>query len=100
MNAEKDFAEFFRDEPPGQKTSAIRWLQKKVMARALELPRDFATLEDWEAFKARMRQDLPAVIGLPEFPPLGESRVRACVRVGEDVICQRVDVHVAPRVCG
>ena len=34
------------------------------------------------------------MIGIPEFPPLQHSTVRAGIRVGDDVICERVDVYV------
>jgi dienelactone hydrolase len=94
MNASKDFASFLNSEPPGQKTNAIRWLQKKVMAASLKLPRDFKSREDWEAFRTHLRQELPGVIGIPTFPPLKESTVRARIRVGEDAVCERVDVYV------
>jgi hypothetical protein len=94
MNADKDLKTFFAGEPPGQRTNAIRWLQKKVMARALSLPRDFGTRKEWESFKARMRVDLPKRIGIPSFPPLANSVVRARVRVSEDVQCERIDIHV------
>ena len=94
MSIQKDMALFFADEPPGQKTNAIRWLQKKVMKKALELPREFGSVEQWEKFRARIRKDLPAVIGVPQFPPLEESYKRAGLRVGDDVVCERVDVYV------
>lgn len=96
MNAEKDLYQYFTGEPPGQRTNAIRWLQKQVMARARGLPRSFDTLEGWEAFKARMRLDLPRVIGLPAFAAYRKTgdAVRARVRVGDDLACERVDVHV------
>lgn len=94
MNVEKNLAQFFRGEPPGERTNALRWLQKKVMQKALQLPRDFRTREEWEAFRAKMRRELPGVIGVPEFPPLKESFVRARIAVGEDALCERVDVHV------
>ena len=94
MNASKDFASFFANEPPGEKTNAIRWLQKKIMAEAVKLPRDFGSKADWEAFRARIRKELPSVIGIPSFPPLQESLVRARIRVGPDVICERIDVYV------
>jgi dienelactone hydrolase len=94
MNAEKDLSQYFTGEPPGQRTNAIRWLQKQVMARARALPREFATLADWETFKERMRRDLPRTIGIPVFPPLKESFVRGRVRVGDDLACERVDVRV------
>jgi hypothetical protein len=94
MNVDKDLRKFFSGEPPGERTNAIRWLQKKVMARALALPRDFPSRAQWEAFKTRMRSELPKRIGIPVFPPLGESVVRGRVRVGADVLCERVDVHV------
>lgn len=93
-NIEKDMQLFFADEPPGQKTNAIRWLQKKVMEKALELPRNFNTREDWEAFRSKMRAELPSVIGIPQFPELRESFVRGRIRVGADVISERVDVYV------
>ena len=82
------------DEPLGQKTNAIRWLQKQVVRKAAALPRDFATKEMWEAFRTQMRADLPRVIGIPEFAPLGDSLVRACLDVGEDTVVERVDVTV------
>ena len=82
------------DEPLGQKTNAIRWLQKQVMRKSAALPRDFSTKEIWEAFRAQMRADLPRVIGIPEFSPLGDSLVRACLDVGEDAVVERVDVNV------
>jgi len=93
-NAEKDLGEFFADEPPGMKTNSIRWFQKQVMKQALTLPRDFKTLEEWEAFRTKMRDELPRVIGIPQFPELEESCVRGRMRIGEDVVCERVDVHV------
>ncbi len=81
-------------EPLGQRTDAICWLQKRVAERARRLPRDFGSLAEWEAFRSRLRADLPGVIGIPEFPPLGESLVRGRIRVGQEVFCERVDVYV------
>jgi dienelactone hydrolase len=94
MNADKDLSSFFAGEPPGQRTSAVRWLQKKVMARARALPQRFSTLKEWEAFKGRLRAELPGRIGIPTFPALEPGVVRARVRVGEDVQCERVDIFV------
>jgi dienelactone hydrolase len=94
MNVNKDLSSFYRDEPPGERTNAVRWLQKRVMRQALSLPRCFTTLAEWEAFRGRLRRDLPGVIGLPAFPPMGEPTVRARIRVGEDAIVERVDVDV------
>jgi len=94
MNVSKDLSQFFRDEPPGQKTNAVRWLQKRVMRQALQLPHDFPTRQAWEQWRHQMRRDLRATIGVPEFAPLHESYVRGRVRVGEDVVCERVDVFV------
>ena len=82
------------DEPLGQKTNAIRWLQKQVMRKSAALPRDFSSRDAWETFRSRMREDLPRVIGIPDFPPLGESLVRARLEVGEDAVLERVDVYV------
>jgi hypothetical protein len=82
------------DEPLGQKTNAIRWLQKQVMRKSAALPRDFSSKEEWETFRRRMRGDLPGVIGIPEFLPLEASHVRACLDVGEDTVLERVDVYV------
>ena len=65
------------DEPVGQTTNAIRWLQRQVLAASRRLPRQFATRADWEAFRATIRTDLPRVIGLPAFPPLGACVTRA-----------------------
>lgn len=81
-------------EPLGQRTNAIRWLQKKVVKRSRALPRAFRSVEEWEAFRTTIRRDLPAVIGLPAFPPLRESLVRGRVQVGEDVVCEGIDVYV------
>lgn len=94
MNVEKNLAEFFAGEPPGERTNALRWLQKKVMRQALTLPREFKTREEWEAFKATMRRKLPDVIGVPQFPRMKESCVRGRIAVGEDALCERVDVYV------
>lgn len=96
MNAEKDLSSYFTGEPPGLRTNAVRWLQKRVMEKARALPRSFATRDEWEAFKARMRRDLPRLIGIPSFPPYdaAKSAARARVRVGEGLACERVDVHV------
>jgi dienelactone hydrolase len=94
MNAQKDLSRFFADEPPGEKTNAVRWLQKQVMRRSLELPRAFASLEAWERFRERLRNDLPRVIGVPQFPPMQKSVLRGRIRVGHDAICERVDVFV------
>ena len=81
-------------EPLGQKTNSIRWLQKKVMRKARELPTDFHSLADWEQFRDRVRTVLPATIGIPELPPLRASLVRARIQVGPDTVCERVDVYV------
>ena len=70
MNVEKDLSSFLKDEPPGEKTNAIRWLQKKIMTKAVELPADFKTKEEWERFRSKIRRELPGVIGIPEFPKL------------------------------
>jgi hypothetical protein len=94
MNVDKDLQAFFSGEPPGQRTNAIRWLQKKVMRRALALPRSFATLGEWESFKRTIRAELPRRIGIPSFPAPGVSVARGRVRVGEDVLCERVDIFV------
>jgi dienelactone hydrolase len=93
MNADKDIREFFHDEPPGLKTNAIRWLQKKVMAQAMRLPRDFSSRRQWEQFRDKMRRDLPEVIGIPRFPAMRPSFLRARIRVGSDVLCERMDVY-------
>ena len=96
MNAEKDLASYFTGEPPGQRTNAVRWLQKQVMAKARALPRSFATRAEWETFKARLRRDLPGRIGIPSFPPLDAAKtvVRARVRLGDELSCERVDIPV------
>ena len=82
------------NEPLGQRTNSIRWLQKRVRDRADALPRTFESIDAWEAFRKRMRLELPRTIGVPEFPPLRESLTRGRVRVGEDAFCERVDVYV------
>ena len=94
MNAEKDLKVFLTGEPPGERTNAIRWLQKKVMQKSLALPRDFATVAEWEQFRAKIRRELPCVIGVPPFPPLQESVVRGRIRVGDEAVVERVDVCV------
>jgi hypothetical protein len=50
MSVAKDTRELLHGEPPGQRTNAIRWLQKKVMRQALELPRRFDALAAWSGF--------------------------------------------------
>ena len=94
MNADFDMREFLQGEPPGQRCSAIRWLQKKVMDAARRLPYEFSSRAEWETFKAQMRRDLRRTIGVPEFPPLRDSGVRARIRVGDAALCERVDVYV------
>lgn len=84
----------YDEEPLGQRTNAIRWLQKKVMRQARELPTEFHSQAEWESFRDRIRSELPATIGIPEFPPLRESLVRARIQVGSNAICERVDVYV------
>lgn len=82
------------DEPLGQRTNAIRWMQKKVQERTARLPNCFSSLADWEEFRHKIRTDLPRVIGVPPLPPLQESLVRGQFQVGETTICERVDVYV------
>ena len=94
MNVDKDLHSFFRDEPPGQKTSSIRWLQKKIMKQSLTLERSFPTRDSWENHRSQIRQGMPGIIGVPSFPSLGESTTRGRIRLGEDVTCERVDVYV------
>ena len=94
MNADLDMRDILQGEPPGQRCSAIRWLQKKVMAAARRLPYEFSSRAEWETFKAQMRRDLRRTIGVPEFPPLRDSGVRARIRVGDAALCERVDVYV------
>ena len=96
VSTAKDLAAYYAADqtPAGLRTNAVQWLQRKVMAAARELPRRFDTVAAWEQFRAELRRRLPAVIGRPEFPPLRESVTRARVRVGNDVICERVDIHV------
>jgi len=93
MNAQKDLESFFKGEPPGQRTNAVRWLQKQVMQQALQLPMKFDTLQEWEQFRTTMREQLPKVIGMLTLPPLQDSYTRARIQVGEDVICERVDIY-------
>ena len=81
-------------EPLGQKTNAIRWLQKQVMRKAGELPTEFHSQVDWEMFRDRVRSELPETIGIPEFPPLRESLVRGRIQVAAETICERVDIYV------
>ena len=80
-------------EPLGQRTNAIRWLQKKVMQKAGELPTDFHSRTEWEAYRDRIRTELPVTIGIPELPPLRDSLVRAQIQVGSETVCERVDVY-------
>ena len=46
-------------EPLGQRTNAIRWLQKKVMETAEELPKDFESQAEWESYRDGIRAELP-----------------------------------------
>jgi dienelactone hydrolase len=94
MNINKDLPTFWQNEPPGQRTNAIRWLQKKVIQQSSKLPRDFKTTAEWEHFRTWVRQELPEIIGIPRFPPLQPSTVRARISVGRDVLVERVDVYV------
>jgi hypothetical protein len=94
MNANKNLNEFFNGIPPGAKTNAVFWLQKKIMKKALEIPRNFVTKDQWEIFRNRIRNELPSIIGLPQFGDMKESYVRGRINVGKDVICERVDIYV------
>jgi hypothetical protein len=94
MNIGKDLEKFFESIPPGEKTNAVYWLQKKVMKKALELPRDFHTKEEWLEFRDEIREKLPSLIGFPQFDEMKESYVRARIKVGKDVKCERVDIYV------
>jgi hypothetical protein len=69
-------------------------MQKQVMRQSAQLPSDFPTLQKWKAFRQHLREELPKVIGLPQFPALRESFVRSTLQVGEDVVVERVDVFV------
>lgn len=80
--------------PRGPRNDAIRWLQRLVAERARQLPRDFGSRTEWEAFRSHLRTELPRVIGIPRFAPLQESLVRGRVLVGQDVVCERVDIAV------
>jgi dienelactone hydrolase len=66
----------------------------QVQRKAAALPNDFPDLEAWERYRACIRRELPAKIGLPAFPPLGQSRVRARFQVGVDITCERVDIPI------
>lgn len=82
------------EEPLGQQNNAIRWLQKQTLRQSALLPRQFSDRASWEAYRTHLREELPRVIGVPSLPEMGESRVRARVAIGEDVILERVDVNV------
>lgn len=94
MNIGKDLNSFFATIPPGARTNSIYWLQKKIMKKALKIPRAFNSKGEWEEFRKNIRENLPSIIGLPKFPELKESAVRARIRLGEDVLCERVDIYV------
>jgi dienelactone hydrolase len=81
-------------EPAGQHTNAVRWLQKLTQEKASRLPYAFETLADWEVFRQQIRRELPQRIGLPSFPPLKESACRSRFAVGQDVLCERIDIYV------
>lgn len=94
MSVGKDLDGFFRGEPPGERTNAIRWLQKKVMREAVKLPRAFPDRPRWETYRDRIRRELPGLIGIPTFAPMEPSVRRAEIQVGDGARCERVDVHV------
>ena len=48
------------DEPLGQKTNAIRWLQKQVMHKSAALQREFPTQQRWETFPAHSGNSMSA----------------------------------------
>ena len=94
-SADKDLQTFFAGEPPGQKTNAIRWLQKQVMRNGrLRLPHDFPTRRRGKPSARRCAPTLPAAIGVPGLSCPGREPGAGAHRVGEDVICERVDVYV------
>lgn len=92
MNTAKDLQKYLTGDPPGLKVNAVQWLQKKIMAQTRKLPHEFNSRSEWESFRVQLRSQLPKTIGIPRFPALKESAVRGCIRVGRDVICERVDV--------
>jgi len=94
QNASRDRGAHYGGEAPGQRTNAVRWLQKKVCEKTRALPRDFASRDEWEAFRKKIRAELPRVIGLPAFPELKPGYLRGRFRVGDDVVCERVDVYI------
>ena len=82
-----------RFECSSDEFNGIRWLQRKVRRKAALLPSDFTDLPEWERFKHRVRTELPGRIGIPGLPSLRESTVRGSVRVGDGILCERVDVY-------
>lgn len=94
QNADKDYRVYFGDVPPGVKHQAIIWLQKQCMEMAKQLPAEFHSLEEWEAFRDKVRRELPDLIGIPKFPPMKQSLIRARFQIGEDVLGELVDIYV------
>jgi pimeloyl-ACP methyl ester carboxylesterase len=94
-NVDKDLTVHLSPEvnPPGTRNSIIHWLQKQTAKKSLMLKRDFASLEEWESFKKGMREKLIETIGFPEFPEAKPGDVRARIRLGDDVLLERVDVY-------
>jgi hypothetical protein len=94
-NIEKDMSFHFNPDrnPPGTRNSIIYWLQKQTAKQSLKLKRDFASLDEWKNFKKEMRGKLIETIGFPEFPAVKQGEIRARIRLGEDVLLERVDVY-------
>lgn len=93
-NIDKDLAEHLIGTPPGTRNSAVHWFQKQVARQSLKLRRDFPSLDEWQEFKHTTRSSLLKTIGLPQFPLLKNSPVRARIRLGDDVLLERTDVYV------
>ena len=94
MPAEKILKDWLAGEPVGSRTDSIRWLQKRLARAVAKLPYDFETLESWEGFREKIRNELPQLIGIPEIGPMGDCPARARFQVGDEAICERLDIHM------
>jgi cephalosporin-C deacetylase-like acetyl esterase len=94
-NAEKNLVAHLGEDvnPPGTRNSIIYWLQRQVAKESLKLKRNFTSLGEWELYKSGLRKKLVDTIGFPEFPAPKPGSVRARIRLGEDVLVERVDVY-------
>jgi len=72
--------------------SALHYLQQKVAARCAELSASFATIEQWQQFRAGLAEALRQRLPIWELSE-GPSPCRASAPLGQELILEAIDVH-------